>query len=61
MQKRELRNSFGRKSGVGGRAFSGPEFGPVLLNILAEFLAAIFEKEEKIYVRGNRQRDTQGE
>jgi hypothetical protein len=44
MQKRELRNSFGRKSGVGGRAFSRPEFGPILLNILAEFLAAIFEK-----------------
>jgi len=48
MQKRELRKSFGRKSGLGGRAFSRPEFGPVLLNILAEFLAAIFEKEEKI-------------
>jgi hypothetical protein len=61
MQKRELRNSFGRKSGVGGRACSRPEFGPVLLNILAEFLAAIFEKKEKIYVRGNRQRHTQGE
>jgi hypothetical protein len=61
MQKRELRNSFGPKSRLGGRAFSRPEFGPILLNILAEFLAAIFEKEEKIYVRGNRQRDTQGE
>jgi len=48
MQQGELRISFGRKSGLGGRAFSRPEFGPVLLNILAEFLAAIFEKEEKI-------------
>jgi hypothetical protein len=44
MQKRELRNSFGPKSRLGGRAFSRPEFGPILLNILAEFLAAIFEK-----------------
>jgi len=48
MQKRELRKSFDRKSGLGGIAFSRPEFRPVLLNILAEFLAAIFEKEEKI-------------
>jgi hypothetical protein len=61
MQKRKLRNNFGRKSGLGGSACSRPEFGPVLLDILAEFLAAIFEKEEKIDVRGNRQRDTQGE
>jgi len=61
MQQGELRISFGRKSGLGGRAFSRPEFGPVLLNILAEFRAAIFEKEEKIYVRGNRQRHAQAE
>jgi hypothetical protein len=61
MQKRELQKRFGRKSELGGRALLRPEFGPVLLNILAEFLAASFEKKEKIYVRGNRQRDAQGE